>query len=172
MLKYCTKYFLRAMIPKDGAERKKYYQELKRAKKREQMRDYRAKTGKKKTEYSTKKSAVSMRKKYEQEKLYKRKQEERKEKDRIRHFNAYHRKQGAGSTSTSDDKSPDSAFRNKFQKCRTLKKVEKVIPDTPSKRKEAEIIAHRIKKCPLTRQNLVSLGVVYSADMPRLTQFA
>ena len=147
-----------------GHKGKKYYLELKREKKREQMQKYRAKIGKKEKEYSTKKSAVSMRKKYQNDKLKLKKQEEKKEKDRIRHFNAYHREKGTCSVATPEPTPSNSAFRNKYHKCRTLKKVGKAIPDTPSKSKEAEIIAHRIKKCPLTRKKLVSLGVVYSKE--------
>ncbi len=164
MLEYANFVILRAMIPKDGAEKKKYYQELKRAKKAAQMQKYREKIGKKKTEFSTKKSAVCMRKKRANDKLQLKREEERKEKDRIRHYNEYHRKKGQGAISNPGHTPSNSAFRNKFHKCRTLKKVEKAIPDTPSKRKEAEIIAHRIKKCPLTRENLVSLGVAYSEE--------
>ncbi len=157
-------YILRAMIPKDGAERKKYYLELKRAKKRDQMQKYREKKGEKKTEYSSKKSARYMRKKRANEKLQLEKEKEKKEKDRVRHFDAYHRKKGENSDCSNEETPHKSAFRNKFHKCRTLKKVGKVIPDTPTKMKEAEIIAHRIKKCPLTRKNLVKLGVAYSEE--------
>ncbi len=152
----------RPKIPMDGAERKKYFKELKRQKERERKAAYRASLPKKEKQYSTTKHAVSMRKSRADKKHQTQLVQKRREKDRIRKRNKMREGLDPLLDENIDFVTPKSAFRNKFEKCRTIKKVAKIIPETPTKRRETEIIAHRIKKCPVVRKNLVSMGVAYS----------
>ncbi len=153
--------------PKSGPERIKWYKELKRAKDRERKAkkaQEMAKPEPKPKVYSTNPAAVWIRKSREKKKIEQQKLEEKREKDRLRKRNE-NRKRNCPSTFTSGSasiESPKSAFNNKFSKYRAMKNVSKAMPKTPSKQKTAEIIAQTIKKCPRTRQNLVSRGLVYS----------